>query len=37
MYLGAIVNQSNAIEEDIKEKIIAGNKIFLCKPKNVSK
>jgi hypothetical protein len=27
-YLGSYVNQNNKIEEEIKERIIAGNKAF---------
>jgi hypothetical protein len=29
-YLGSIVNQSNTIEEEIKERIITGNKAEKC-------
>jgi hypothetical protein len=27
-YLGSVINQDNTIEEEIKERIIAGNKAF---------
>jgi hypothetical protein len=36
-YLGSIVNQSNTIEEEIKRRIIAGNKAFYANQKNASK
>ena len=36
-YLGSSVNQNNTIEEEIKERLIAGNKDFYEYQKNVSK
>ena len=36
-YLGSTVNQNNTIEEEIKERLIAGNKDFYEYQKNVSK
>jgi hypothetical protein len=35
-YLGSIFNRNNATEEEIKERLIAGNSL-LRKPKNVPK
>jgi hypothetical protein len=32
-YLGSVVNQNSTIEEDIKERIIAGNKAFYANRK----
>jgi hypothetical protein len=32
-YLGSVVNQNNKIEEEIKERIIAGNKAFYANRK----
>jgi hypothetical protein len=32
-YLGSIVNQNNTIEEEIKERLIAGNKAFYANQK----
>jgi len=34
-YLGSTVNQNNTIEEEIKERLIAGNKAFYANQKNV--
>ena len=36
-YLGSTVNQNNTIEEEIKERLIAGNKAFYANQKNVPK
>ena len=36
-YLGSTVNQNNTIEEEIKERLIAGNKAFCANQKTVSK
>ena len=32
-YLGSTVNQNNTIEEEIKERLIAGNKAFYANQK----
>ena len=32
-YLGSTVNQNNTIEEEIKERIIAGNRVFYANQK----
>ena len=32
-YLGSIVNQNNTIEEEIKERLIAGNKAYYANQK----
>ena len=36
-YLESTVNQKNTIEEEIKERLIAGNKAFYANQKNVPK
>jgi hypothetical protein len=36
-YLGSTVNQSNTTEEEIKERLIAGNRAFYANQKNASK
>ena len=36
-YLGTIMNADNLIEEEIKERIAAGNRSFLCKQKDIPK
>jgi hypothetical protein len=36
-YLGSIVNWNDAIEEEIKERLIAGNRAFYANQKNVPK
>ena len=32
-YLGSVINQNNTVEEEIKERLIAGNKVFCANQK----